>query len=130
MLDNYPYLDIYYPYIDSMKSSELPLFEYENDLIRIPTGENLPENTLSKLPLSSECQEGIYEQVNYYFQNQDLDLRNIDFIRSILGETSSQIDDFELSNYATEVQCLVDEWADEFEKQLFDQPLQQLLGIK
>ena len=130
MLDNYPYLDIYYPYIDSMKSSELPLFEYENDLIRIPTGENLPENTLSKLPLSSECSEGIYEQVNYYFQNQDLDLRNIDFIRSILGETSSQIDDFELSNYATEVQCLVDEWADEFEKQLFDQPLQQLLGIK
>lgn len=113
-----------------MKSSELPLFEYENDLIRIPTGENLPDNTLSKLPSSSGCSEGIYEQVNYYFQNLDLDLRNIDFIRSILGETSSQIDDFELSNYATEVQCLVDEWADEFEKQLFDLPLQQLLGIK
>ncbi len=130
MLDNYPYLDIYYPYIDSMKSSELPLFEYENDLIRIPTGKNLSENTLSKLPSSSECSEGIYEQVNYYFQNQDLDLRNIDFMRSILGETSSQIDDFELSNYATEVQCLVDEWADEFEKQLFNWPLQQLLGIK
>lgn len=48
--------------------------------------------------------------------------------RAILGETAINISDNELSTYLTEFQYLLDEWLDEYEKQLFDgKTLQQLL---
>ncbi|MFA7253334.1 MAG: hypothetical protein WC107_02145 [Patescibacteria group bacterium] len=48
--------------------------------------------------------------------------------RAILGETAIDIPDNELNTYLTEFQYLLDEWLDEYEKQLFNgKTLQQLL---
>jgi hypothetical protein len=78
----------------------------------------------------TEYPTGIYEKVNTYFQEQDSDLKRIDFLRDLLGEKAIGISDSDLANYCTEILTLVDLWADEFEKLLFGMPLQELLGTK
>ena len=130
MLDNYPYLDIYYPYIDSMKVAELPLFEHDYKIVKSDKATISPMLSEPKAIEITEYPTGIYEKVNTYFQEQDSDLKRIDFLRDLLGEKAIGISDSDLANYYTEILTLVDSWADEFEKVLFGMPLQELIGTK
>lgn len=49
--------------------------------------------------------------------------------RSILGDSVAEVSDDDLAIYLTEIQYLLDEWLDTYEKQLFDgQTLRELQG--
>jgi len=113
-----------------MITPELPLFEPDYKIVKSDEVTFAPQFSEPNTTGITEYSTGIYEKVNSYFQEQDSDLKHIDFLRDILGEKASGITDFELANYCTEIQSLVDCWTDEFEKQLFGMPLQELLGTK
>ena len=98
MLDNYPYLDIYYPYIDSMQTSELPLFEYRN----------------SEKPITQD----IERTLNSIFPQQP-EITKAERSRGILGELSRDFTDAELRNIVSDFEYLSTQWIDKFEREIF-----------
>jgi hypothetical protein len=60
---------------------------------------------------------------------QVLEDKQIQAVRKILGDVGKDLTTEELQAITTEIQFLVDNWLDDFEKELFDgQTLQQLLN--
>lgn len=72
----------------------------------------------------------VYEQVNSYFVEQDLEQNNIQIIKELLGEKASSIPDINLLGYISEVDYLINQWMDVYERQVFNTTLKELLGSK
>jgi hypothetical protein len=76
-------------------------------------------------------QQGVYDQLNELFNDQDQQERAIQEARDILGDSAKNLDDSEVYDLVNEVQHLVDTWIEEFERETFDgKTLNELLDLK
>ncbi|MCL4384111.1 hypothetical protein M1116_01530 [Patescibacteria group bacterium] len=74
-------------------------------------------------------QQGIYDQINHLLSSQDQQEKIVKETRNILGVTADILTDSEILDLANEVQYVVDNWLEEFEKQIFEgKTLTELLG--
>jgi hypothetical protein len=91
--------------------------EYKSEL---PLNESI---TTSSLPSSSNIQresQGIYDQINNYFSEQDQQQKTVQEAREILGESAANLTDEKVYDMVVGMQYLVDTWLEEFEKDVFD----------
>ncbi len=86
-------------------------------------------NKSKRLGMENDKRE-VYEQVNSYFVEQDLEQNNLQTVKELLGEKESLISDIELLGYIAEIDYLTNQWADEYERQIFSTTLKELLGTK
>ncbi len=78
----------------------------------------------------SDNRQGIYEELNQYFNDQNKEQKAILEAREILGDCTESLTDEEIYNLASEAQYLVDCWFEEFEKSIFfGKTLNDLLGL-
>lgn len=76
-------------------------------------------------------QQGVYDQLNQHFSEQDRQQKTVQETRGILGESASTISDEQVFDLVNEIQYLVDSWLEEYEKKIFDgKTLDQMLGLK
>ncbi len=74
--------------------------------------------------------QGVYDQLNQYFSEQDLDGKSILEAREILGESAKDLTDEQVLNLIHEIQFLVESWLEEYEKDVFDgKTLNEILNI-
>lgn len=78
--------------------------------------ENLPINSISP----NQSQQGIYDQFNNYFNEQDQQRKTVGDAREVLGESAESLTDEQVYDLVNEVQYLVDTWLEEYEKKVFD----------
>jgi len=75
--------------------------------------------------------QGVYDQINGCFNNQNQQQRSVQEAREILGESADSLGDEELYELVTEMQFLVDVWVENYEKSVFDgKTLKELLQLK
>ena len=115
--------------------SSLGLSEFENgtyDKGITPTISSIapPQETLD-VPGLKISSQGIYDQLNNLYSEQDKQQKSIQEARDILGETASEITDAQVYELITEVQYLADTWIEEFERNVFDgKTLEELLHLE
>lgn len=115
--------------------SSLGLSEVENGTYDIGINPAIstiapPQETLDIPGLKSSSQ-GIYDQLNNLYSEQDKQQKSIQEARDILGETASEITDAQVYELITEVQYLADTWIEEFERNVFDgKTLEELLHLE
>ncbi len=74
--------------------------------------------------------QGVYDQINGYFNEQDQQRKTVQEGREILGEAAAALTDEQVSDLVNEVQYLVDTWVEEFEQKIFDgKTLNELLQL-
>ncbi len=64
--------------------------------------------------------QGIYDQINSHFNEQNHQQKTIEEARDILGEQAQQLTDEQIYDLVNEVQYLVDTWIEEYEKKTFE----------
>ena len=75
--------------------------------------------------------EGIYDQINGYFDEKDQQRKTVLEAREILSESADNCSDEELYELVTEMQFLVDVWIEDYEKSVFEgKTLKELLRIE
>lgn len=79
--------------------------------------EDLQLNKLFELP---ETPQGVYEQINQGFQEQDEKQKSVLEAREILGKPGEELSDEQVYDLVNEIQYLVDTWLEEYEKKVFD----------
>jgi len=79
---------------------------------------NTESNTSSTY--SAYNPQGVYDQVNQFFSEQDKQRKTIQETREILGESAQSLSDEQIYDLKNEIQYLVDTWLEEFEKSIFD----------
>ena len=97
---------------------------------------NLPQENASISPSSQALsnfkydQQGVYDQVNQFFGEQDKQQKTVEEAREVLGDSASSITDEQVYDLVNEVQYLVDTWIEEFEREVFDgKTLKEVLQI-
>ena len=65
-------------------------------------------------------QQGVYENLNQFFNDQDKDQKTVLETREVLGDSAKELTDEEVYNLTSEVQFLIDTWLEEFERKIFD----------
>lgn len=113
----------------------LGLNEIENDSYDIglnPTISSItPLQETLDIPGLKISSQGIYDQLNNLYSEQDKQQKSIQEARDILGETASEITDEQVFELMTEVQYLADTWIEEFERNVFDgKTLEELLHLE
>lgn len=89
-----------------------------------------PQETLD-IPGLKISSQGIYDQLNNLYSEQDKQQKLIREARDILGESASEITDAQVYELITEVQYLADTWIEEFERNVFDgKTLEELLHLE
>lgn len=90
------------------------------------------EFNISDPPSDPESQqEGIYNQLNQLFNEQDKQQRDVQEAREILGDSAKDLTDSQVYDLVNEIQFLVDIWLEEFERKTFDgKTLNELIGLK
>lgn len=77
-----------------------------------------------------DSKQGVYEELNQYFNDQNKEQRIVLETREILGDSAETSTDEEVYGLVTKVQYLVDCWFEEFEKSVFGgKTLSELLGL-
>ena len=75
--------------------------------------------------------QGIYDQINGHFSEQDQQRKTVQEAREVLGESAENLNDQELYGLVTEMHYLVEGWLEEYEKSVFDgKTLKELIDIK
>ena len=69
---------------------------------------------------NSQSHQGVYDQLNQFFSEQDKQRKTIDEARQILGESAQSLSDEQVYDLVNEVQFLVDTWIEEYERKIFD----------
>ncbi len=96
----------------------------ENKIIVNQEKLNLPQsissNPLHPIPEFQSNQQGIYDQINNYFSEQDQQQKVVQEARDILGESASAITDVQVYDLVNEMQYLIDTWLEEYEQKIFD----------
>ncbi len=64
-------------------------------------------------------QQGVYESLNQYLTEQDSEQKTILEARDILEESAENLTDEQICNLVSEVQFLVETWAEEFERKVY-----------
>lgn len=86
----------------------------------LPTPDNYIIPGLSDpIGISPESQ-GVYDQVNQYFNQQDEQAKTVSEARGILAESAKDLTDEQVYDLVNEVQYLVDSWLEEYEKDIFN----------
>lgn len=117
-IDNYPFLDIYYPCMDREQSSLFSQESYNPRQIILPESQ----------PLVAETP--IEKAVNRIFTT-DKEQNKFDKARRILGESGKEITDEQLENYISEFEYLASCWLEIFERQTFEgRTLNEILRAK
>lgn len=74
--------------------------------------------------------QGIYDQINNYFSEQNQQQKIVQEAREVLGESASKMNDEKVYDMVVEMQYLVDTWVEEFEKEIFDgKTLKEIIQI-
>ena len=103
-------------------NSTLPTIIQSPDSYIIP-GLNEPVASIS-------APQGVYDQINNQFSEQDNQRKTIQEAREILGESAKDLTDEQVYDLANEIQYLVDSWLEEYEKDIFDgKTLDELIKI-
>lgn len=80
---------------------------------------------------SLQASQGVYDQINQNFQGQNEKIKVTQEAREILGEASNNLSDQEVYELVTEMQFLVENWLEEYEKNVFDgKTLNELLKLE
>lgn len=93
---------------------------------------NLPitssEHSLSQFKSN---QQGVYDQLNQLFSEQDKQQKLIHEARDTLGESAESLTDEQIFDLVNEIQYLADTWLEEYEQKIFDgKTLDEVLGLK
>lgn len=76
------------------------------------------------------AQQGVYDQINQHFQEQNEGQKTVQEARDILGESAENLTDSQVHDLVNEVQYLVDTWIEEYEQKVFDgKTLKELLQL-
>lgn len=74
--------------------------------------------------------QGVYDQLNQIFIDQDQEGKTVAEAREILGNSAKDLTDAQVYDLANEVQFLVDSWLEEYEKDIFDgKTLEEVIGV-
>ena len=117
----------------------LGLNEIENSTYEIGFNPNLPSIPSSpdshiiprlRSPVkSAPASQGVYDQLNNLFSEQDKQKNSILEAREILGESASALTDDQVYDLVSEIQYLADTWLEEYERTIFDgKTLDETLG--
>lgn len=95
---------------------------------------NIPQDSIQKSSLNHSAyqfqtnQNGVYDQLNQYLNDQDLQQKTVAEAREILGESAQSLEDGQIYEMVTEMQYLVDTWLEEYEQKVFEgKTLKELL---
>ena len=78
-----------------------------------------------------EASQGVYDQINNFYSEQNQQEKIVQEAREVLGESSSNLSDEQIYDLVTEMQYLVDTWIEEFEKNVFEgKTLNEVLQCK
>lgn len=81
-------------------------------------------------PVSLKNSQGVYDQVNQFFSEQDKQQKTVKEARETLGEPSKSLSDEEVYDLVNEIQFLVDTWVEEYERDIFKgKTLEELLKV-
>jgi len=76
------------------------------------------------------AQQGVYDQINQHFQEQNEEEKTVQEARDILGKSAEGLTDSQVHDLVNEVQYLVDTWIEEYEQKIFDgKTLKELLQL-
>ena len=64
--------------------------------------------------------QGIYDQINSHFTEQNHQQKIIEEARDLLGEQAQPLTDEQIYDLVNEIQYLVDTWLEEYEKKTFE----------
>jgi hypothetical protein len=99
-------------------------------MVEIET-KQLKNNSIPLQNLSSTFQanqQGVYDQINKRFNEQDHQQKTVQEARDILGESASALLDDQIYDLVNEMQYLVDTWLEEYEQKIFEgKTLKELL---
>ena len=74
--------------------------------------------------------QGVYDQLNQIFSEQDQEGKAVIEARGILGDSAKDLTDAQVYDLVNGVQFLVDSWLEEYEKDVFDgKTLDELINI-
>lgn len=74
--------------------------------------------------------QGVYDQINNHFSEQNQQQKIVQEAREILGESAAKMNDEKVYDMVVEMQYLVDTWLEEFEKDVFDgKTLKEIMQI-
>lgn len=118
--------------MSSIHETELKTLGNQNNLKEEKL--NLPQdigiNPQSRRSESQANQQGVYDQLNQIFSEQDKEKKAVYEAREILGESASSLSDEQVYDLVNEVQYLTDTWLEEFEQKVFDgKTLKEILEI-
>lgn len=75
-------------------------------------------------------QQGVYDQINQHFQEENAEQKTVQEARDILGKSAEGLTDSQVNDLVNEVQYLVDTWIEEYEQKVFDgKTLKELLQL-
>jgi len=115
VLDNYPYLDIYYPYIDSMQTSELPLFKLDSPELNSQNVTDYAKENYLPTPIQTTS---IEKALSAIFPTSQ-ELTKSERARGVIGEASREFTDEQLTNLVSDFEFLACSWLDIFERQTY-----------
>ncbi len=76
-------------------------------------------------------QQDKYDQINQLFEDQDQQEKTILEAREILGEPANDLSNEQVFDLVNEVQFLVENWLEEYERKVFDgKSFDEMLGIE
>lgn len=105
---------------------------------KLPLSHNLQSESLPEVKdfqninslHSLGAQQGVYDQINHNFQEQNEKQKAVQEARDILGKSAENLTDSQVSDLVNEVQYLVDTWIEEYEQKVFDgKTLKELLQL-
>ena len=74
--------------------------------------------------------QGVYDQLNQIFSEQDQEGKAVLEAREILGDSAKDLTDAQVYDLVNGVQFLVDSWLEEYEKDIFDgKTLDELINV-
>jgi len=77
-----------------------------------------------------DSRQGVYEELNQYFNDQNKEQKITLEAREILGDSAEKLTDEEVYSLVSEVQYLTDCWFEEFERKVFNgKTLTELIGL-
>lgn len=87
-------------------------------------------NTEYKSSNPHTTSQGVYDQINQHFHEQNEEQKTVQEARDILGESAENLTDSQVQDLVNEVQYLVDTWIEEYEQKVFDgKTLKELLQL-
>lgn len=102
----------------------------------LENNKTLPQNLIKESTLNRSVsdfqtnQQGIYDQINQNFQQQNEKQKTVQEARDILGKSAENLTDSQVLDLLNNVQYLVDTWIEEYEQKVFDgKTLKELLQL-